>query len=73
MSGTEGVGPGDASSGEAVKQFRTFLPYIVFGVLIESIAYGFGPRELILKYAGPDNPFASPCSDRVLRDNDPLL
>lgn len=45
---------------EAVKQFQTFLPYIVFGVAIGAVAYGFVPKELIVKYAGPDNPFAIP-------------
>jgi uncharacterized protein len=45
---------------EAVTQFKTFLPYIVFGVAIGAIAYGFVPSELIVKYAGPDNPFAIP-------------
>lgn len=45
---------------EAVKQFRTFLPYIVFGVAIGALAYGFVPKELIVKYAGPDNRFAIP-------------
>jgi uncharacterized membrane protein YraQ (UPF0718 family) len=45
---------------EAVQQFRTFLPYIVFGVAIGALAYGFVPKELIVKYAGPDNPFAIP-------------
>ena len=48
------------SAKEAVKQFQTFLPYIVFGVAIGAVAYGFVPKELIVKYAGPDNPFAIP-------------
>lgn len=45
---------------EAVTQFRTFLPYIVFGVAIGALAYGFVPKELIVGYAGADNPFAIP-------------
>lgn len=45
---------------EAVSQFRTFLPYIIFGVAIGAVAYGFVPSELIVKYAGPDNPLAIP-------------
>lgn len=63
------AGPEDASpnSGrwmrifrQSVQQFRTFLPYIVFGVAIGAVAYGFVPKELIVKYAGPDNPLAIP-------------
>lgn len=45
---------------EAVGQFKIFLPYIIFGVAIGALAYGFVPKELIVKYAGPDNPFAIP-------------
>lgn len=45
---------------EALTQFQTFMPYIIFGVAIGAVAYGFVPKELIVKYAGPDNPFAIP-------------
>ena len=45
---------------ESVRQFRTFLPYIIIGVVIGALAHGFVPEELIVKYAGPDNPFAIP-------------
>ena len=45
---------------EAVRQFKTFLPYIIIGVVIGAIAHGFVPENLIVKYAGPDNPFAVP-------------
>lgn len=45
---------------DAVKQFRSFLPYIVLGVAIGAFAYGFVPKELIIHYAGPDNLFAIP-------------
>ena len=45
---------------ESVRQFRTFLPYIIIGVVIGALAHGFVPKELIVKYAGPDNPFAVP-------------
>lgn len=45
---------------EAVRQFRTFLPYIIIGVVIGALAHGFVPENLIVKYAGPDNPFAVP-------------
>lgn len=45
---------------EAVTQFRTFLPYIIFGVAIGAIAHGFVPESFVMQYAGPDNPFAVP-------------
>ncbi|SEA75582.1 hypothetical protein SAMN05660420_03088 [Desulfuromusa kysingii] len=45
---------------DAVNEFKTFLPYILFGVALGAIAYGFVPKELIIKYAGPDNLFAIP-------------
>ena len=45
---------------ESVRQFRTFLPYIIVGVVIGALAHGFVPESLIVKYAGPDNPFAIP-------------
>ncbi|MCH2175983.1 MAG: permease [Lentisphaeria bacterium] len=38
------------------------FPYIVLGVLIGSIIYGFLPTDLITKYAGSDNIFAVPVS-----------
>lgn len=45
---------------KSVRQFRTFLPYIIIGVVIGALAHGFVPESLIVKYAGPDNPFAVP-------------
>jgi uncharacterized membrane protein YraQ (UPF0718 family) len=45
---------------EAVGQFRTFLPYVLIGVVIGAIAHGFVPKDLVVRWAGPDNPLAVP-------------
>lgn len=45
---------------EAVKQYRTMLPYIVIGVMIGSLIHGFLPTDLVAEYAGADNPLAIP-------------
>jgi uncharacterized membrane protein YraQ (UPF0718 family) len=46
--------------GDALKQFKTFLPYILIGIGIGAMLHGFVPTAFITKYAGPDNPFAIP-------------
>jgi len=45
---------------EAVTQFRTFLPYILLGIGIGAILHGFVPKDIVVRYAGPDNPMAIP-------------
>lgn len=45
---------------EAVTQFRTFLPYILLGIGIGSVFHGFVPKDIVVRYAGPDNPLAIP-------------
>ncbi|HDM8345867.1 TPA: permease [Yersinia enterocolitica] len=47
---------------EAWKQFREVFPYLLAGVLIGSLIYGFVPTEWIAKHAGGDNVFAIPLS-----------
>ncbi len=47
---------------EAVKQFRTLLPFVILGVAIGSIIHGFLPAELVVRLAGEDNPLAVPAS-----------
>jgi uncharacterized protein len=47
---------------EAVGQFRTFLPFVLIGVVIGAIAHGFVPKDLVVKWAGPDNPLAVPAA-----------
>ncbi len=68
--GSSGTGPIDLRQpqpkrwkrifAEAVGQFRTFLPYVLIGVVIGAIAHGFVPKDLVVKWAGPDNPLAVP-------------
>ncbi|MGA4817532.1 permease [Pseudomonas aeruginosa] len=36
------------------------MPYLLIGIAIGSVIYGFMPTDLLEQYAGPDNPFAIP-------------
>lgn len=40
--------------------FYNILGYLLLGVGIGAVIYGYLPDNLVLKYAGPDNPFAIP-------------
>lgn len=40
--------------------FYSILGYLLIGVGIGAMIYGYLPEDLVLKYAGPDNPFAIP-------------
>ncbi|MDD3314547.1 MAG: permease [Syntrophaceticus sp.] len=40
--------------------FYGILGYLLLGVGIGAVIYGYLPGDLVLKYAGPDNPFAIP-------------
>jgi uncharacterized membrane protein YraQ (UPF0718 family) len=40
--------------------FYGILGYLLIGVGIGAIIYGYLPGDFVLKYAGPDNPFAIP-------------
>ncbi|HHC72485.1 MAG TPA: permease, partial [Thiotrichales bacterium] len=40
--------------GEALGQFRSFLPHIALGVAIGAVAHGFVPDAWLVRYAGPD-------------------
>lgn len=42
------------------KDFKSVLPYLLLGILIGSVIYGFMPTELISRYAGNDNLFSIP-------------
>jgi uncharacterized membrane protein YraQ (UPF0718 family) len=46
--------------GDAWRQFRSVLPYLLFGILVGSLIYGFIPSELIVQYASGNNPLAVP-------------
>ena len=47
------------------KDFKQVLPYLLFGIAIGSIIYGFMPTELVVKYAGENNPFAIPVASVI--------
>lgn len=40
--------------------FYSILGYLLIGVGIGAMIYGYLPQDLVLRYAGPDNPFAIP-------------
>ena len=44
----------------AWSDFRGVLLYLLIGVGLGAIIYGYLPQEFVLKYAGPDNLFAVP-------------
>jgi uncharacterized membrane protein YraQ (UPF0718 family) len=46
--------------GDAWRQFKSVLPYLLFGILVGSLIYGFIPSELIVQYASGNNPLAVP-------------
>lgn len=41
-----------------VQIFKTVAPWVALGVAIGAFIHGYAPAELIVKYAGKDNPFA---------------
>ncbi|WP_312452880.1 permease [Stutzerimonas nitrititolerans] len=45
---------------ETWSDFLDVLPYLLIGVAIGSVIYGFMPTGMLERYAGPDNPFAIP-------------
>lgn len=45
---------------EAWSDFLEVLPYLLIGIAIGSLIYGYMPTGLLEQYAGPDNPFAIP-------------
>lgn len=45
---------------KAWSDFRSILVYLLIGVGIGAVIYGYLPQEFVLKFAGPDNPFAIP-------------
>lgn len=45
---------------ETWSDFRKVLPYLIVGITIGSVIYGFVPADLLAAYAGDDNPFAIP-------------
>ncbi|HSH47627.1 MAG TPA: permease [Halomonas sp.] len=47
---------------EAWSDFVDVLPYLLMGIAIGSLIYGFMPTDLLEQYAGPDNPLAIPAA-----------
>jgi uncharacterized membrane protein YraQ (UPF0718 family) len=45
---------------KAWEDFKAVLIYLLIGVGIGSIIYGYLPQELVLRFAGPQNPLAIP-------------
>lgn len=42
------------------KDFKSVLPYLIGGIALGSMIYGFMPTDLVAKFANDDNPFAIP-------------
>ncbi len=42
------------------KDFKKVLPYLIGGIAIGSVIYGFMPTEFVAKVANENNPFAIP-------------
>lgn len=49
-----------ASFFKAWGDFRAVMIYLLIGVGIGAAIYGYLPQDFVLKFAGPDNPFAIP-------------
>ena len=45
---------------ETWSDFRKVLPYLIVGIAVGRVIYGFVPADLLAAYAGDDNPFAIP-------------
>ena len=50
---------------EALRQFKSLLPFVILGVAIGSVIHGFLPADLVARLAGADNPLAVPVSALV--------
>ncbi|MDP8938881.1 MAG: permease [Actinomycetota bacterium] len=46
-------------------EFRRALPYLVAGVAVGAVIYGFVPTEIVARVAGPQNPLAIPVAAAV--------
>ena len=54
-----------ASFAKAWGDFRSVLVYLLIGVGIGAAIYGYLPQDFVLKFAGPDNPFAIPVAAAI--------
>lgn len=46
----------------ALSLFRQVLPYLLVGAAVGAFIYGFVPQELVVRLAGPHDPFAIPAA-----------
>lgn len=53
------------SFNKAWGDFRGILIYLLIGVGIGAVIYGYLPQDFVLKFAGPDNPFAIPIAAAI--------
>ncbi len=49
----------------AWSDFKAVLPFLIIGVGIGAGIYGYLPQDVVVKLAGPDNPFAIPAAALV--------
>lgn len=54
-----------ASFVSAWEDFRSVVIYLLFGVGIGAVIYGYIPQNIVTKLAGPDNPFAIPVAATI--------
>ena len=47
------------------KDFKQVLPYLLMGIAVGSMIYGFMPTDLVVRYAGENNPFAIPVASVI--------
>lgn len=50
---------------KALSDFRGVLVYLLIGVGIGAVIYGYLPGDFVLKFAGPDNPLAIPVAAAI--------
>jgi len=53
------------SFSKAFGDFKGLLPYMLIGIGIGAAIYGYLPGSFVLKFAGPDNPFAIPLAAAI--------
>jgi uncharacterized protein len=51
--------------GNAWGDFRSVLVYLIFGVAIGAVIYGYVPGEFVVRLAGPQNPLAIPVAAAI--------
>ncbi len=49
----------------AWRDFRSVLIYLLAGVAVGALIYGYVPQEFVIRFAGPANPFAIPVAATI--------